>query len=107
MKTIVVSKTRTYVRPATEKSAERSMVCINDTVHVSLKQLGSLGYTNAQALIGNKVNVDFYAKDEEMFNGAKCTKDDTIVKSFEVEASTQDIALAKAVNAGMRGVILS
>ena len=96
-----VKKVRSYLK------VDKAMVCINDTIHVSLKQVQALGYDNPQALLGNEITVVYYAIDEEMINKAKCTKDNTIVKSFEVEASAEDIRLIKAANAGFRTFALS
>lgn len=97
----LIKKVRAYMK------GDRAMVCINDTIHLSLKQLTALGYTNPQALIGNEITVVFYALDEEMVNKAKCTKADTIVKSFEIEATSDDIKMQKAVNAGFKVFALS
>lgn len=97
----LVKKVRSYMRN------EKPMVCINDTIHVSLKQVTALGYSNPQALIGNEVTVEYYKTGDELLNGAKCTKDNQIVKSFEVEASAEDIKMSKAVNAGFKVFALS
>lgn len=97
----LIKKVRSYMKD------DRTMVCINDTIHLSLKQIAALGYSNIQALIGNEITVVYYALDEEMVNKAKCTKADTIVKSFEIEASADDIKMQKAVNAGFKVFALS
>lgn len=86
---------------------DRAMVCINDTIHLSLKQIEALGYSNPQALLGNEITVVYYAVGDKMVNEKDCTKADTIVKSFEIEASAEDIKMLKAVNAGFKVFALS
>lgn len=96
MKTVVVTSVRTYM-----SKSEKAMVCINGSIHVSQKQLDGLGYRHAVALQGETINVEFYAEGENMINGQQCTKADTILKSFSVSISENDLKLAKAANFGL------
>lgn len=98
----IVKKVRSYT-----KGEDKAMVCINDEIHVSLKQVQALGYQTPQSLLGNKITVEYYKTGDKLLNDKECTKDNTIIKSFEVEASSKDIDMAKAANAGFKIFALS
>lgn len=98
---LTVKKVRSFVRD------EKASVCINDTIYLSQKQLESVGYNNPQALIGNKLTIEYYKTGDKLITGSECTKDNMIVKSFSIEASASDITLAKAANAGFRSFSMS
>lgn len=74
---------RTYTKGQGE--AAKKMVCINNEIHLSQKQLDGLGYSVPHALIGGKIEAEYYAEGEKLLNGDKCTKADTIVKDFQIE----------------------
>ena len=104
---IEVKTVRSYTR-TTKSGVEKSMVCVNDTIHISTAQLASAGYTNARAIIGNTMEVEFYAVGEDLLNKdaatglpMKCTKADSILKSFTIQESALDLQFAKMANAGL------
>lgn len=104
--TTEVKTIRTYAR-TNKAGVEKSMVCINDTIHLSAAQLKASGYPNPRAAIGNTINVVYFAVGEDLLNkddkglAVKCDKADSIVKSFTIEESAQDIQFAKMANAGL------
>lgn len=106
MAQLTANKVRVYQRPRPD-GTQRTMVCINDTVHVSTKQTEGLGFHNPQSIVGNELNVEFYKKDEKMFNGQACTDDNKIVKTIEIKLGEFDQKMAKAHNAGFRAVTVN
>lgn len=94
-----ITSVRTYTKG--EGESAKQLVCINNNIHISQKQLNGLGYKNPKALIGSEISVVFYKEGEEMFNKQKCSKADTIVKSFEITDSAEDLRYAKLANAGV------
>lgn len=58
---------------------------------------------NFSVLKGSDIEVSFYKIDDELSNGQKCTKDDTIIKEYSIELH-QDlakIAMAASLGASM------
>ena len=51
-------------------------------------------------LIGGKLNADFYAEGEKLFNEAACTKDGTIIRSYDIELPSAAQEMVTAVKAG-------
>lgn len=101
MNTVEIKGIREYSRTKKDGTI-KEMVCINDTIHLSKEQLKACGYSNPRAIIGNKMNVTFYQENELLIDKVtKCTKADTIVKSFDIEQSVLDIQFAKLANAGL------
>ncbi len=96
MKDQVIKTVRTFI-----KGEDKAMVCINNTIYLSQKQVSAIGYKNPKALIGSSISVEYYKVGEELVNGAKCTKADTIIKDFSVEDTAEDIKFAKMANAGV------
>jgi len=58
---------------------------------------------NFSVLKGSDLSVEYYSKGDTLVSGAECTKDKTIVKSFEIELSDKlsGIASAAAFGASM------
>jgi hypothetical protein len=75
-------------------------VIINDKFFLPvgmIKNQTGIG-SNFNILIGSSVAVQFYTVDEQITDDMKCTKADTIVKSFTIELAPmlQQFALAAA-----------
>ena len=60
---------------------------------------------NFSVLKGSDINVEYYAEGDELANGTKCTKANTLVKEYDIElaASVNNIATAAAFGASMFG----
>ena len=58
---------------------------------------------NFSVLKGSDINVTYYKVDEELRNGEKCTKENTIIKEFDIELTDRlsNIATASAFGASM------
>ena len=83
------------------------MVCLNDKIYLSQKQLTGVGFRNPHATKGCNIDVTFYKKGDKMFNDVECTSDETIVKDFSLESAIQDVTFGKAANAAsLAGVAL-
>ena len=106
MTTVEIKTIRTYTR-TNKFGVEKAIVCINDTIHLSSAQLKASGYSNPKAAIGNVLNVEYFAVGENLLNKddagvlVKCDKADSIVKSFTIEESAEDLRFAKMANAGL------
>lgn len=57
--------------------------------------------SNYDVLKGSKIDVTFYKEGEELINGEKATKADSIVKSFVIEKSDKLVEMASAAGFGM------
>lgn len=83
------------------EDAPKVIVCINQNIFISAKQLAMQGYKNAKALIGANIDVEFYKKGEELINGVKCSDDNKIVKQFTIEHSESALKYAGLANEGV------
>lgn len=96
------------IRPYTRKKDSVEMVVITlagqaNAIHLSAKQVrtGAEIKGNFRSLEGSTLTVDFFAKGEAMLNGVECTKDQTIIKTFEFEEAVDMQKLGKAAAKGM------
>ena len=92
---------RTIVRVTPYSKNGKSLVCLEldnkQLVHISNKQLAAQGFGTPTLLVGSQINVTFYDEGEELFSGATCTEDNTIVKEFSVQPSIQ-LAVAMSLS---------
>lgn len=84
----------------------REMIVLNgagkeEVAFLTKKQMESAGYKHPLAIVGNIIEVEFYAEGDKMFNEAICTKAGIIAKNTVIHASADDVLIAKAVGYGM------
>lgn len=61
---------------------------------------------NFHLLKGGDLDVEFYKTGEQLISGAECTKDDSIVKSFELTMPESMTKLAMAASVGFSSISL-
>ncbi len=95
MKTILITSINAYLK------GEKPMVCLNGSIHLSQKQLTGKGFAHPILLRGATIEVEFFKKGDILLNEAECTKDDIIVKEFEILPAQRvlDLMVAGAVGA--------
>ena len=100
-----ITNVRTFVKEDGTTMAVIRIEGSDDPIFLSAKQIMSASglKNNFSVLRGSKIAVTYYKVDEELVGGAKCTKDNTIVKEFEIELSDsiQKIAQAAAFGVSM------
>jgi hypothetical protein len=100
MKTVKINNIRTFAKD--QAKPELLTVVINNEIYLSAKQLANAGYKNPKAAIGCQLSVEYYAVGDLLLDKiSKCTKDNTLIKSFTIEDGEDDIRLAKMANAGV------
>lgn len=102
-----ITKVRTKVKQDGSVLAIFSLEGQDNPVFLTGKQVqAACGLrNNFSVLKDSDLSVEYYSKGDTLISGAECTKDGTIVKSFEIELSPRlaGIASAAAFGASMFG----